>query len=369
VRPALKPALRILWRDDETLQLGLGPDGCVVLGGVDEAARSVLALLDGSRDLTAVLEIANRAGVQTSVAEGLIRLLDQSGALVDAGSDWGVLGRLSPLERERLTPELTSLSLLASVRGREWATMARRQRAWVRVLGGGRIGVPLAALLAAAGVGTVTVDAAGLVTPADVVPGGLAAADVGEPRERAAAEAVRAAAEGVRSVPALEGGSSPHLVVVTDERVGDPAVQLELRMDRQPHLAVSVLETRAVVGPLVLPGRSACVSCLDHERADRDPAWPLLSTQLVSRGGGPGPGDTVLAVLAAAVAAGQVLGFVDLPAPDAPPLPASVGGTLELSRSDWRLRRRSWALHPACGCAGAGQSTHVSPGRSCAAPA
>jgi hypothetical protein len=47
----------------------------------------------------------------------------------------------------------------------------------------------------------------------------------------------------------------------------------------------------------------------------------------------------------AAQAAQQSLALID-----GAGLPAAVGGTLELALPDWRWRRRSWQLHPACGC-------------------
>ena len=56
------------------------------------------------------------------------------------------------------------------------------------------------------------------------------------------------------------------------------------------------------------------------------------------------PCDVTLATFAAAVAAMQSLAFLD--GGSAP----TIDGTLELTLPDWRLRRRSWIPHPACGC-------------------
>jgi hypothetical protein len=57
------------------------------------------------------------------------------------------------------------------------------------------------------------------------------------------------------------------------------------------------------------------------------------------------PCDSALAVAVAAQASLQALAFLDGSA-----LPATAGGTLELALPDWRWRRRSWQLHPDCGC-------------------
>ncbi|HSR22241.1 MAG TPA: thiamine biosynthesis protein ThiF, partial [Candidatus Eisenbacteria bacterium] len=132
-----------------------------------------------------------------------------------------------------------------------------------------------------------------------------------------------------------------------------------------PHLFATVREGTGVVGPLVLPGRSSCQRCHDLRRADRDPAWPSIAAQLAGAApADPPPCDVVLATAVAAHAALQVLAFVDTvdgvdgsagfdgreraTATDGPPL--AVDGTLEISQADGRVRRRSWSMHPLCGC-------------------
>ena len=106
-----------------------------------------------------------------------------------------------------------------------------------------------------------------------------------------------------------------------------------------------------MIGPLVLIGVSACQRCCDLVRADRDSAWPWLAAQLaVPRRAGVEPCDGVLAAIVAAHAAREALAFLDGLTDDTLPAPATVGGTLELALPDWRLRRRSWTPHPACGC-------------------
>ena len=57
-----------------------------------------------------------------------------------------------------------------------------------------------------------------------------------------------------------------------------------LTRDLMPHLAVTASEAIGVVGPLVVPGSTACLRCLDFFRAGSDPAWPLILAQLASDG-------------------------------------------------------------------------------------
>lgn len=344
VRPMLKPGLRRLWRGVGTVQLGLDPERAVVLSGVDGAAAMVLGLLDGSRDTDGVLAAAAAAGVHPASTAGLLDLLADAGALDDAGADAGPLAVLERAERERMAPDLASVSLLRTHPGAALHVLDRRRAATVSLVGAGRIGVPIASLLAASGVGHVDVEAAGTVHAADTVPGGWQLADIGLPVQAAAREAVRRIAPTTRCGP-LPADRRPDLVILVDPAGADPSRRVGLLRAGVVHLAVGIREVTGVVGPLVLPGRTCCLRCLDLARADRDAAWPLLSAQLAGgSAGGVGAGDTVLAAATAALAAGQVLALLDGGRPD------TLNGTLELRLSDWQLRRRGWSPHPACGC-------------------
>ncbi|MGH3124532.1 MAG: ThiF family adenylyltransferase, partial [Streptosporangiaceae bacterium] len=101
-----------------------------------------------------------------------------------------------------------------------------------------------------------------------------------------------------------------------------------------------------VVGPLVIPGRTACLSCVDLARSDRDPAWPLILAQASGRAPQPAACAAVLAAAVAAQATAQALAHLD----QARPAAVVINGTLELVLPDWQWRRRSWAPHPQCRC-------------------
>ena len=115
-----------------------------------------------------------------------------------------------------------------------------------------------------------------------------------------------------------------------------------------PHLAVMAGEAIGVVGPLVVPGHTACLLCLDYVRAGNDPAWPLILSQIVRKRPEPPACDTVLATAVAAQAAAQALTAIE----HGPLASAAANGTLELVLPDWRWRRRTWPPHPACPCGG-----------------
>lgn len=340
-RPLLKPGLRRVWRDSGTLQLGVDPAHAVVIGGLDAGAARVIEGLDGTRDLPGLAARAARHGVDARRLGELLDVLGRAGVLADGSGR--ALG-LSRDERDRLAPDVTAASLLPGA-GDGAARLARRRRAVVQVVGAGRVGASVVTLLAAAAVGAVLVEDAGIVQQADVAPAGAGSDGVGARRQDVAVRVARRLAPSMRStLPA--GRRRPDLVVLCPLPGAEPAPADGLLRAGTPHLVARVRETTGVVGPLVLPGTSSCQRCHDLHRTDRDPAWPRIAAQLT---GGTrqvdAACDTVLATAVAAHAVLQALAWLD-----GDPAPPAVDGTLEIGQADGRVRRRSWRPHPACGC-------------------
>lgn len=354
MRPALKPALSRLWRDETTLQLGVDPARAVVLTDLSPGDRTFLNRLDGTSGLDLLLS----ESLDPLAAARLLGYLGDAGALDDLASP---PQGLRPVERERLAPDLASLSLVHAAPGDASKVLARRRSSRVQLLGSGRIGTVAASLLAAAGVGQVTTLIDGrsdpTVRPGEVVPGGFRSQDVGRSRRSAAAAAIARAT----SAPG-RSGSGPPLVMIASDRLEEVTADLgsPARSAGQPLLLTGVRETTGIVGPLVLPGRSSCLRCQDLHRQDRDPGWARLAAQMARPQGAVPPCDVVLATLTAAMAALQALTFLDaggLTRSGADPAELPVlGGSLELTLPDWRWRRRSWPAHPSCGCGVAGSS-------------
>lgn len=343
MKPVLKPALRWLWRDDSTLQLGVDPRRAVLLTGLGEDAVKVLGMLDGSRDSDTIVRAARARGVPDQTARHLLDLLTRAGVLEDATAATRPPAALSPDDLERLGPDLASICLDGADSGAGLHLLARRRASSVRVHGAGRVGASIASLLASAGVGHVQVQDEGWVRRADVTPAGFCGADVGERRDAAAAGVIARTAPTTSTAPAAE---APHLAVLAPVGAPDPTTASELLRDDIPHLFAGVRETVGVVGPLVVPGRTSCLRCQELHRRDRDPAWPRVLAQLCRPHRATEACDSVLATAVAAQGALQALTYLD-GKPESPP---TVGGTLELCLPDWRWRRRSWPPHPGCGC-------------------
>ena len=361
-RPALKAALRRVWRDASTLQIGLDPTHALIVGDLDEGLARWLELLDGSREFADALRAATDCGVESSTARAVLDLLADAGAIEDAATDRAVLRGLSTVERERLAPDLAALSVRNDAVDGGAAALARRRACGVLVYGAGRIGASIAVLLAAAGIGYVKVRDQGLTRPADLAPAGITFDQLDRRRDTAAARAARRAAPSVTGALPT-GRSNPDLAVVSPAGAFDRAACDQLSKAGVPHLYAGVRELIGIVGPLVLPGRSSCLRCHDLHRGDRDPSWPRVAAQLVAIERGrqavraPAPCDVILATLVAAHAALHAVAYLD------GGLPPIVDGTVEIAMPEGRLRRRSWTAHPACSCGADGMNASADFGR------
>jgi len=131
------------------------------------------------------------------------------------------------------------------------------------------------------------------------------------------------------------------LIVVAAQAVeAERSLLTQLESDAQPYLVVRACDVRTAVGPLVVPGRSACQRCDDLHRSAVDPAWPRLLVQLCTSR--PAARSAALH-WAAATGAAHAVSFLEGALPD------SLGGALELDEGS-RLRLRRLRAHPACGC-------------------
>jgi hypothetical protein len=336
MRPALKPGLLAVWRNRDTVQIGIDSRRAIALTGMRGAAV-LLGLLDGSRDLAQVLAAAGEAGISAEAADRVITLLAVGGALHDFPVT--AYRAMPPGLRTRLAPELATAALAHGDADGGAAILARRQGTCVRVEGMSRVGLGIASFLNASGIG--------MVISAGRPPGAGGGPSAPPPAGPAALTGAPSPA-GPSPFAGRAGPAAtrrrPDLVILADTHRRElPEI---LRREGVPHLLAAASEAIGVVGPLVLPGRTACLRCLDLTRAERDPAWPLILAQLTGGGADPPACDTVLAAAVATQAAAQALAFVDRPASAS----AVTNGTLELVLPDWQWRRRSWARHDRCGC-------------------
>ncbi|WNM23914.1 hypothetical protein RN607_11180 [Demequina capsici] len=281
----LKPCTPVLARPDGGLQVGVARP--VLLRGLDAAQQSLVRAAEtahvGARDL-AVLGTAGR------------HLYDAGLLAEDAVAPTGV----------------------------------------VAIQGAGRVGLELGAALAAAGLRVGFTDR----RPAAEEPGLY-------PRRALVSTCAGGAAWAVRERQPdahVVDPANPSLVVLVTLGGAARHATAQWEHDGVPHLVISLDDSGAIVGPLVVPGVTACGRCVALERTDHDPAWPALLDQLSVRAPKPAPGIVPDVV---ATAARMITAHLRR---------AAVSG------ESWRIdagaapRRFESSPHPRCGCGAAVQT-------------
>ncbi len=176
--------------------------------------------------------------------------------------------------------------------------------------------------------------------PADRVPGAVVLVDHG-------------LGDGVDRLRELLEGSGVDVSVATDSGPVDlvvlcaagplpRAVVDPWLAEGTPHLVVSGtgVPGSARVGPLVDPGRTACLRCVDASEAAHDPRRTLVLEQLALRS--PAPVDPLTLELALVWAARDVVAFL------AGHRPPTWSATVDVHAP--APTPRAWPRHPDCGC-------------------
>lgn len=108
-----------------------------------------------------------------------------------------------------------------------------------------------------------------------------------DPLGAAVAVAITAAGIDVDRIDGADRVAAAHerglLRVLVAHHALDPRRAAAAMHDDAPHLPIVFTGAGAEVGPLVVPGVTACVACGHADRCDADPSWPVLLPQLLGR--------------------------------------------------------------------------------------
>jgi len=343
MRPMLKPGVSRVWLEPGRLRLGVGAAGERIYQ-LEPALRRLLEACDGTRDLEALLAYGQRLGVARERAFGFIDRLALDGALDDAALSAPELARMGVSERMRLGPLVAALGLRHPLPGGGARALERRVQRQVAVHGLGLVGAQVARQLAAAGIGVVRPVDAAPVEAADTAPGGLDLADVGQRRQDAVVRAILALNPSTSITPSHRH-RPPDLAVIAPAEQDPTDLIAELTAGSIPYLLLRMGEDEALIGPLVMPGRTPCAQCADRRMAESDPHWQRVSAQFGAPPAGyVPPRDAALALLAAAYGVLAALAFLD--GPD----PGWLGVLVRCVPGAPIPRLIRVSAHPDCGC-------------------
>lgn len=280
-----RPKLRVspFPQRDGTIRLGWDPEASFIVAGPPEVGSdvvlAVLRSLDGCSARAHIIWLAGTLGMSASSASTLLAELDEAGLLVDGR---GPNAKIPDEDRPR--------------------------SAIVHLLGRG----PLADAIRAGATASSKLDLRHSCDP---------------PLELLRHE---------------EGRWTCDLAILTDDLVPDPRVVTALVLTKTPHLQVRLRDGKGVVGPMVIPGASSCLRCLELVRCGMDPQWPHVSAQLLGRVGDASK-PTVLA--AAALVLEKIDAFVGQRST------SLTDSTVEIDLPHARMATRTWKRHPLCDCA------------------
>jgi bacteriocin biosynthesis cyclodehydratase domain-containing protein len=174
------------------------------------------------------------------------------------------------------------------------------------------------------------------------------------------------------STPGRVDGARQQVGVVVGGLALDPVVVSEWLRRDVPHVLVRVGDRSVRVGPVVVPGVTACARCLHLHDGDRDRAWPAVAGQLAAL---PVAAPPLLVLRDAAVrTVRRVLAATTSPAGGDGDGERRVGGSppAEVVRIDLDTYEVSSSVvrpHPGCGCGappgtGSVDARRPGPGRS-----
>jgi len=318
----LDPRYPLVWRTPDTIQLGIDRPLAIV-PGVTAPLEGVIAALRGGVPLSGALMLGRQAGATDEATSALLSALGpalvrgsavhvsgtgdtaaDAGAAADGSpgigdaADGSLPGSAEPGPDGSTRPGTASGGMTA---GRALAG----HRPVVCVDGAGATADRIRSLLSELSITVVTTEVL--------------------------------AATGAVPPPRL-----PDLAVIVDHFVLAPERHGRWLRRDIPHLPVLFSDAEVRVGPLVEPGAGPCLTCLELDRVDEDPAWPAIACQLLHR---TAPTETPrLGIEAAATVAGIVHERLFAASNE------FAAASLAIDAISLSVRRRAHRPHARCGC-------------------
>lgn len=328
------PGLQVVSVSEGTVRVG-GPDDGLWISGLSAADQYFIrSLADTSGPADQPCTTPVPAGLGAGRREELMTVL--APVLEDPFRLPGALGAT-------LIPDVNAFSVAYGAPAGH--VVRSRSTTTVRLVGLGRCGQTIASLLAASGVGALQLHDDLPVQPGDVGTGPLRLADLGKPRTVALAHRLEAAWPRTRLAhwtPGPDGlGLGAQAIVVTAcDALPDHLLEY-LVATRIPHLPVVFGPAWARIGPLVIPGLTACLDC-----AQPAPGLEVAGPRSAGRPrGASSTAELALSVTAAGLAALQVMMLLD-----GVNVPSAADAVLTVDLATGGVHRVPVEPRPGCTC-------------------
>ena len=335
----INPARLPVWRDPQTLQLGMGRDAVTVTNVHAEEERLIQLLFRGVAD-ESLGAIERSVGIQHDRATALLARLQP--ALLKNSAN-GKHAALSEDFVQQAFAEIIRASFEHNVDGRQ--ILARRSTHTVCLGVIDRVTLALALGLIAAGVGRISCLDESPVTISDTGPLGFETRFIGQPKSTALQTVLADRSSHARFV--ADNASRPTILVAS---ANHPLAQQDFNDLKEPHrvraemvasLAIELGIETSRVSPIMLPPNTPCLDCRNLATIEQDAEWASLASQLRNRR--ERLDDSQSSLLCAGLALEKCLRFID-----SPQLSAFDAHTID--HRSGMIFKESWSFQSSCGC-------------------
>ncbi len=343
-----------LWRSPKVMQIGLGPEQVILEDLTPAQEKLIAALYSGIAD-NQVEAIANQSKLDLSIAHELVEKIRPLMQIPEAdrgqrsNSSRGNLDKTEPFSDSAVSSAFAEIIRASLVHGRDGeAVLLERGRRAVHLDDLSKTGLLITLGLAAAGIGAVITHDSSRVSQRDIGNTGYAQGLLGQSRLGAAEWLLRGAPNRIQLVPGSKLEPKQLDNVDCAVIIAHQAIQPRLYarwMNRQvPHIAVVFDSTGVSVSPMITPGITPCLFCLEQQRIDSDEGWPVLASQLLTSE--LRFDDSASQLFAAGIVLKKILQTIDS-GPQSEPIAAT---GYRFLASDGTVSDLKWPMHKACSC-------------------
>lgn len=341
----INPNQQPLWRTPFQMQLGTGTSSVVLKELSSAQERLIAALYNGIADRQLPL-ISKQLGLSSDETEEVISAVGDLMLIENPGQSKDK--KLDDLFISSAFAEIIRASLLHSTDG-ESVLLSRGDRT-VHIEDLGQAGLAIALGLAAAGIGNLVSHDEQQVVAQNLGPTGYPSQLLGRPRIDAL-RSLLAASPNQALISTGKKLSSAKLekidcAVLISQQVTEPKRYAGWVNRDIPHILITFETDKVSVSPMIIPGQTACLFCLEKMRTDLDEKWPVIATQLISSG--KRFDDSASAYFAAGLVIQKILTRLDRLAGFEMIEENLIGFSLEFKSG--LVTQLTWPKHSACGC-------------------